>query len=221
MSDVGLEDLYEEIRQDSDFAHLRRGQNRLVPGEGNPDEPIAFILGEAPGAAEAMQLRPFVGPAGKVLRELMESAELFATSQWSHGSDKFPDTTGEVPPNVWLTNVLKYRPPSNRTPTEFEIKKARRYVKEEWILVGKPDVIIPVGGVALTCVMGKPQSILRVAGRPMHVPSRETMGDPFARPLTVWPMIHPAYALRNEQIRPTVETHWEQLGEWLRKNDYY
>lgn len=210
MSSSSLEDLYEEIRQDKEFAHLRRGKNRLVPGEGNSDDPIAFIIGEAPGAAEAMQLRPFIGPAGKVLRELMELAELWATPGVSH-----------IRTNVWLTNVLKYRPPSNRTPTEFEIKKARPYIRDEWILVGKPNVVIPVGGVALSCLMGKQQSIMRFAGKPMHIPSRATIGDPFAKPLTVWPMVHPAYALRNEQIRPTVETHWEQLGEWLRKNDYH
>ena len=215
----GLINLHEEIRSDPAFEHLRAGKQPLIPGEG--DKPIAFIIGEAPGAVEVMKGRPFVGPAGEVMRELMDIAGLWATPQWSRGSDKFPETTGEILPNCWLTNVIKYRPPMNRTPTLPEIKASRKYIRREWELVGRPKMIIPVGAVALTCVMGKPMSILKHAGIAEFKTTRPTLKNPFPEAITVWPMIHPSYALRNKEMQPTLEQQWEKLGEWLVDRDYY
>jgi len=196
--------------EDSCWASLNLCPNLndiYVPGEGG--NPMAFIIGEAPGAQEVMQRRPFVGPAGRVLRDLMSVAGLWATEQWSNGSDDHPETVGAVPPNCWLTNVVKFRPPGNRKPTEQEIKAARFSLRQEWVAVGRPDIIILVGGTALEAVLGHRESILRSAGK-CH-----TARSKYGHMLYVWPMVHPAFGLHNPAMQPIIERDWELLGEWI------
>ncbi|MGH7774443.1 MAG: uracil-DNA glycosylase [Candidatus Binatia bacterium] len=185
-----LIDLWEEIHEDRAFSHLRTSGVRLVPGVGAND-PLVMVIGEAPGATENARGQPFAGKAGRVLRELMDMAGL---SVMFRG-------------NAWLTNVVKYRPPMNRCPTAREVLRSTHYLKREWRLIGKPRVLVPVGGTAMGAVA--PQitgGVLRNAGRQFD------NGSVF-----IWPMIHPAYGLRNESAIPTIEEHWEFFGEWLRE----
>lgn len=170
---------------------------RYVAGEG--DNPRVMIIGEAPGAQEDMKLRPFIGPAGRVLRELMALADIYTG---------FTPHFGKA--NCWLTNVIKHRPPQNRKPFENEIIAMRPLLRKEWTAVGKPRVIIPVGGVAMRAVLGSWISVTKASGKPMIKRSKGLNGQSIA----VWPMIHPAYALRNKGIQPVVEADWERLGEW-------
>lgn len=174
--------------------------NVYVPGEG--DNPIAFIIGEAPGAQEEIKRRPFVGKAGNVLRQLMDIAEL-----WSADSNCDPSR----PANCWLTHVVKFRPPRNRKPTPMEIKAARAWLREEWCAVGKPRLIIPVGSTALEAVTSKWQSILKVAGKCHAYRSKEGLE------LAVWPMIHPSFGLRNPALQPLLEQDWIRLAKWMHK----
>lgn len=171
--------------------------SRYVGGEG--DNPQAFIIGEAPGATEAMKLRPFVGDAGRVLRQLLDIADLHV------GQLGFSD-------NCWLTNVCKFRPPKNRTPTEMEIKAFRPLLMDEWRAVGAPRLIIAIGGTALRAVTGKYVSILRSAGKCHWYTSQQ------GKKLAIWPMIHPAFGLRNPGVQPMLEQDWELLGEWRKRN---
>lgn len=172
-----------------------------VAGEG--DNPEAFIIGEAPGAQEDAQRRPFVGPAGVAMRDLMGIAGLFAT----------PSGCGPpYEPNCWLTNVIKFRPPRNRKPFPAEIREARPWLRREWLAVGKPQLIIPVGGTALEAVLGKPQSILRAAGKCHKAYSREGLE------LFVWPMVHPSFGIRTPAVRPLLEADWEALAKWRKGN---
>lgn len=190
-----IEDLYDEMRSDSAFEHLRRGRNPLVPGEGRIPAGV-MVIGEAPGADEVMALRPFVGASGRVLRQLMATAGL------TTGSNGFK-------PNCWLTNAVKFRPPRNRTPTFDEIKASRNYLLREWRLLGKPSVVVAVGAVALTAVQGVPMSIGKYAGECIKSNGR-----------TLWPMFHPAYGLRgDDSLRQRIESHWEALAEWLDENN--
>lgn len=209
---VRLEKVYERIRTDPSFAHLRTTGNHLVEGEG--DNPIAFIIGEAPGATEVKAKRPFVGASGTVLRQLMAHAGLYAT-----GVDNKTDWVAtEWNPNCWLTNVVKYRPSlSNRTPTLQELMDSREHLRAEWLAVGKPDIVITVGSAPLTAVMGRKSSILARAGRMFSNFNSER--DP--QTMVFWPMIHPAFGLRNETVRPTIEAHWERLREWLTNHPRY
>lgn len=186
---------------------------RYVPGEGcETGEPdcVAFIIGEAPGAHEDLKLRPFVGESGLVLRELMASAGLF---------------TGYTPhfgtANCWLTNVVKFRPPGNATPDAAMIEEVSWLLRDEWTAVGMPQVIIPVGNVALQAVLGYKASILRMSG------TLYKMESVHAQPQvhSVWPMIHPSFAIhqegkQGERMRIMLEKEWSTLGTWLKEMGY-
>jgi uracil-DNA glycosylase family 4 len=196
-------DALEEIQSGQayqvDFSKL---SDVYVPGEG--DNPQAFLIGEAPGAQEAIQKRPFIGPAGIMLRRLMLLAGLAAEAPYGF------DSNG---PNCWLTNVVKFRPPRNRKPTPLEIAAARPWLRQEWMAVGSPRVIVPIGSTALTAVYDKPMRITMVAG---NVKQEMTRGIYKGERLLlyIWPMIHPAHALRQESLREVVERDWERFGAW-------
>lgn len=209
-----LDAVYERIRRDPNFDHLRQDAFRLIRGEG--DNPRCMIIGEAPGAIEVTKGRPFVGPAGVMLRRLMALANLYATEKnikLGKEDDPLPRITGVTfLPNCWLTNVVKYRPSlRNRTPSLKEIQDSRKHLRAEWVAIGKPDIIITVGSPALTAVTGRKQSILARAAKP--ITNMKSTRNPEA--MVIWPMIHPSFALREERIRPAVERHWKMLGEWL------
>lgn len=194
-------DLVEEgYRETRDL--FPRLSKTYVPGEGKEKNAEAFIIGEAPGASEDMQRRPFVGKAGQVLRQLMRLADLYAAAD------------GQIaePINCWLTNVVKFRPAGNATPTPVEVGAFRRFLQEEWNAVGQPALIIPVGAVALRAVTGKPLSILRAAGKCHTYRSAMT-----TKILYIWPMVHPSWVLRqgnNAALQKLIELDWERLGEW-------
>lgn len=172
-----------------------------VLGEGG--NPEAFIFGEAPGAQEELLRQPFVGPSGRVMRDLMAIAGLFAT----------PSRCGPPhEPNCWLTNTVKFRPPRNRTPTEHEIDAARPWLVKEWYAVGAPIVIIPVGAVALQALTGQKQSILLAAGKLHKYRSRDGVD------LCVWPMVHPSFGLRGgESVQALLEADWDKLADWMKQ----
>jgi uracil-DNA glycosylase family 4 len=172
-------------KSDPQFANL---SDRYVPGEG-PDNPLAFVIGEAPGAQEEIAGRPFVGPAGTMLRRLLNLAGYSSTE------------------DCWITNTVKFRPPRNRNPTPAEIEGARQYLVAEYEAVGSPDVIIPVGGIALRAIMRKGIPITKVAGECIIKQTRH--GTCY-----VWPMIHPSFGIRNPGMRSILEADWEKLGEW-------
>lgn len=186
--------------------------NVYVPGEGA--NPRVFVIGEAPGAQEEMQERPFVGPSGQVQRELMASAGLYAYPE-PKGRDGKGRVRGWHEQNCWLTNVVKFRPARNRTPLWTEIKAFRPLLREEWQAVGSPRVIVPVGGTALRAVTGRQNiSIIKYSGRVRKARSRVDGGL-----IYYWPMLHPAFGLRNEAIRPVMEKDWLALGRWLSNVD--
>lgn len=186
-----LIELEEAYSADTAFKHLRTSGIRYVPGTGVLN-PSVMLVGEAPGAQENTRGEPFVGPAGRVLRDLMRVAGLY------------------VDRNAFLTNVVKYRPPGNRTPVLAEIQASRPYLRREWKAVGKPSILVAIGGVAWQATgPPKPGGILVNAGKPV------TRKNP---PVwTIVPMVHPAFALRNNDYRPKVERHWELFGQWLKR----
>lgn len=186
---ANLQQLWEDIRNDPKFEHLRQPGIRLVPGIGT--NPYVMIVGEAPGGTENDKGQPFVGKSGRVLRQLMQLANL-STNR-----------------NCWLTNVVKYRPPRNRNPTMAEILAAKPYLRREWAYIYGPKILVPVGGIALSALApGIHDGILANAGR---ILKRKTG-------YVIVPMIHPSYALRNESARPLVERHWRKFGKWLERN---
>lgn len=186
-----LAEVYDAYRADSRFDHLRRDGIVLVPGEGS-SRPKVFIVGEAPGATENTSRRPFVGASGRVIRSLMT------------------DVAGLTPEDWFITNTVKYRPAGNRTPEWNEVEASLPYLRREYAAVGTPPVLVAVGGVAWGAL--KPEThrragILNIAGTQVELAGGKAL----------WPMAHPAYALRNEKYRPTMESHWESFGEWFRE----
>lgn len=154
-----------------------------VPGYGNPLSEIVFI-GEAPGEKEDEQGRPFVGNAGKFLDELLLSI-------------------GFKREDVYITNVVKFRPPDNRDPTKKEKEACMPFLRDELSII-KPKVIVPLGRHALA-----------------HFAKDVTIGDAHGRPLPktegcdVFPMYHPAAALHNPGLRQALKDDFQALGIFL------
>jgi uracil-DNA glycosylase family 4 len=155
----------------------------LVPGEGNPDADVVLI-GEAPGASEDRQGRPFVGNAGRFLNRLLGEAGL------ERG-------------DIFITNVVKARPPNNRDP---RVKEVRHYLP--WLLaqleVIEPRLIVPLGRQALSH-FAPDVKITQAHGQVVQHEGR-----------TIFPMFHPAAALHNEDLMATVHEDARRLGETLR-----
>jgi uracil-DNA glycosylase family 4 len=185
-----LADVYEAYRSDRRFDHLRTEGIVLVPGEGS-SRPKVLIVGEAPGATENTQRRPFVGASGRVLRSLIEDSAELESQQY------------------FITNTVKYRPPGNRLPTRDEIEASKPYLRQEWSALGGPSIIVAVGAAALLALK-PPQSKINTLSH-AGVPVSLTNGA------ALWPMIHPAYGLRNPNVRPDMEAHWEALGRFVRE----
>jgi DNA polymerase len=172
-----LIDVYSRYQNDDTFRHLRTGGSNFVPGEGNDDRPRYLFCGEAPGAYEDKQRRPFVGPAGRLLREFFRKYEV---------------------DDYFLTNVLKYRPPQNRRPVADEKRVGRDYVSEEIDIVN-PDLVVLVGGTALTAFFGTSLTITRTHGK-------IAAGKYFA-------MYHPAAAIYDESKRSLIDEDFQRLTE--------
>lgn len=187
---MSLADVYEAYRSDKAFDHLRTPGIVLVPGEGS-SRPNVFIVGEAPGAMENTHRRPFVGASGAVLRSLIT------------------DTAELRPEQYFITNVVKYRPPNNRTPEWHEIDASLPYLRKEYAALGAPAVLVAVGGTALMALRprGETRGILACAGKAIQMPGGKAL----------WPMIHPSYGLRNRNARPLMEEHWNSFGKWMKE----
>ena len=122
-----LEKLHDTIRHCT-LCPLHETRTNAVPGEG-PCDASVMLVGEAPGAKEDETGRPFVGRSGQLLVSLLEEIGL----------------TRE---DVFITSILKSRPPKNRTPTQFEVNVCRPYLEKQIELI-KPRFIVLLGGVAI------------------------------------------------------------------------
>ncbi|MBI4039744.1 uracil-DNA glycosylase [Candidatus Daviesbacteria bacterium] len=180
-----LADLKKRMEEDKSLP-LREGATQLVFGEGNPDSQIYF-LGEAPGYHEDKQGRPFVGMAGKLLDEVNSSISL-----------KRED--------VYISNVVRFRPPSNRDPEDTEIAAFQPYVDEE-IKIIKPKVVVTLGRFS----MGKffpGEKISQIHGQPRKIKWQ-------GMDLVVIPMYHPAAALRSNALMEALKKDFQIIPEVL------
>ncbi len=153
------------------FPHcdLRRGARRFVFADGNPKARV-MIVGEAPGSEEDRAGRPFVGPAGQLLDRMFAAIGLSRTSD-------APATA------VYITNVLPWRPPSNRAPEPAEISMMLPFLQRHIMLVA-PEVIVLMGNTPCQALLGR-AGITRIRGEWAQVSGRPAL-----------PMVHPAYLLR-------------------------
>lgn len=174
---------------------LRESAKNLVFGKGNPHAPILFI-GEAPGAKEDEQGVPFVGAAGKQLDTLLASIGL--------GIDE-----------VYIANILKYRPPDNRDPNREEIAAHTPFLLEQ-IKAITPRIICTLGNYATKFVLGgmSVDGMKRVPGvSQLHGKAREVVfdGDVFL----VVPLFHPAAMLYNPRLREDLFADFALMGQML------
>jgi DNA polymerase len=164
-----LEALAEALRQ-FDGCPLKETAINLCFADGNPASPI-MLIGEAPGAQEDRQGRPFVGPSGQLL-------------------DRMLKTIGLDRSKVYITNVIYWRPPGNRSPTAAEIAICQPFLERQIELI-RPKLLVFVGGIAARALLGRTEGVTKLRGRPFVYKS-EVDG----RDIPALVMFHPAYLLR-------------------------
>ena len=145
---------------------------KVVCGEGNSDADLMFI-GEGPGKEEDKQGRPFVGRSGLLLNRALSHVEIER-------------------PEVYITNIVKCRPPQNRAPTPQESAISMNLFLYNEIKIVRPKIICTLGSIALNNLLGKPCSISRMRGKPL-----EWQGT------LIITTYHPAYILRNQSQAAT------------------
>lgn len=167
--------------------HLTR--RRTVPGEGNPNAEV-MLIGEAPGEVEDETGRPFVGAAGKLLNSLLQDIGVDRSS-------------------LYITNVVKCRPPNNRDPTDEEINACKPYLIRQ-IAVVRPRRIVTLGRHSTRVILGlgglRVSEISRVRGRVFRVTIAGVEVE-------VYPTYHPAAALYNPSIKGVLK---EDLARAIR-----
>jgi len=154
-----------------DASPLRETATNLVFGEGITDSGL-MLIGEAPGADEDRAGRPFVGASGQLLDKMFGSVGLSRES------------------NFYITNILPWRPPGNRTPTDAEVALFLPFLQRQVALI-RPKRLVLVGGVAAKGLIGGKEGITRLRGR-WHEVEIPGLGR-----LPALPTLHPAYLLRS------------------------
>lgn len=158
------------------FEHcdLRKGARNICFADGNPKSRV-MLIGEAPGREEDLEGRPFVGRAGQFLDKMLAAIDLGRAN---------PDVNHAV----YITNVVPWRPPSNRTPDAAEIAMMLPFLERHVALVD-PEIVVVMGNTPLQAVLGQ-TGITRQRGQ---------WAQAFGKP--VLPMLHPAYLLRMPQAK--------------------
>jgi DNA polymerase len=178
--------LYNQLGDDH-VCPLKATRTHVVFGAGNADADLMFV-GEAPGANEDRQGKPFVGAAGKLLDRLLEEIGL------GRG-------------DTFIANVLKCRPPGNRDPLPEEIEECSPHLLRQIELI-EPKVVCTLGNFATKLLSGSPLGITKVHG----APQQRTVGGV---PLVLYPLFHPAAALRTDSMRTVLREDFLRLPALL------
>ena len=172
----------EEVIQNCNQCKLCKTRRKIVFGEGNKQAEIMFI-GEGPGADEDIEGLPFVGKAGKLMDKAFQGLEIDRKT-------------------VYITNIVKCRPPANRVPEEDETAACLNFLRNQVILV-KPKIIVLLGSTALKNVLGKQHSITSARSNWME-----------QKGILYMPTWHPAALLRDENKK--IE-FWNDLKKVIKK----
>ena len=165
-----------------DGCALKRTATNTVIGDGNPQAAL-MIVGEAPGAEEDRQGLPFVGPAGRLLDRMLAAIGLDRSA-------------------VYITNMLPWRPPGNRSPTAEELAICQPFLERQIELIA-PRILVLVGGIAAKALLNRREGITRLRGQwfPFATPRMEGTIQATAT-------FHPAYLLRTPSAKREV---WRDL----------
>jgi len=166
---MSLEDFKKEVLSCNkcSLAHTR---NNVIFGEGSSHAPI-FIIGEAPGKEEDQQGRPFVGYSGQLLDKILDACGFTRTR------------------HVFISNILKCRPPGNRVPLPEEIEVCKPYLLRQIELIN-PKILILLGATALKAMIGPEMRITKIRGNWINWENRLVM-----------PVYHPSALLRNPELK--------------------
>jgi len=188
MSNTAKQQKLDQIRADiiktNVCPDLAKQATNLVFGDGNPGADIVFI-GEAPGKNEDIQGKPFVGAAGKFLQEMLEMIDLSRA-------------------DVYITNIVKYRPPNNRDPLPDEKAAFLPYLQAQLDAIA-PVLVVTLGRHSLNCFLPDLQ-ISHVHGQPKRYQGRVYL-----------PLFHPAAALYNGGMRQTLIDDFAKIPAILTK----
>lgn len=176
-----LQDVAEQVRRCTRCL-LAKSRSRAVPGEG-PENAVLMFIGEAPGFHEDKSGRPFVGAAGQFLEELLASINMNRT-------------------DVYITNVIKCRPPGNRDPLLNEIEACQSYLDRQIELI-RPRMIVTLGRFSMARAFPDAR-ISSVHGQPRKIEG-----------VLYYPMFHPAAALHQPKLRSTVEQDMARIPQLL------
>jgi uracil-DNA glycosylase family 4 len=178
--------LYKDMRDCHDCP-LSESRTNVVFGAGNADAELMFV-GEAPGRFEDEQGLPFVGRAGQLLNELLQEVGLARR-------------------DVFITNVLKCRPPGNRDPLPDEIQSCKPYLYKQVELI-QPRVVCTLGNFATKLLTRSNRGIMSVRGRPQ-------VHELGGRRVRLYPLCHPAAALRTPATLDALRQDFARLPELL------
>ena len=164
---------------------LHRSRKKAVPGEG-PTHAEIMLIGEGPGFHENEQGRPFVGAAGKFLDQLLEQG-------------------GVTRADVWITNVVKCRPPGNRDPLPDEVETCTSNYLQHQIKIVNPSIIVTLGRFSMGLFF-KGAKITQIHGQMRKVNDRFVIA-----------MYHPAAALHQMALKPAIMADFAKLPELLKE----
>ena len=184
---------------------LAASATQLVFGDGDPDADIVFI-GEAPGKNEDKQGLPFVGAAGKFLQEMLGTINLKREQ-------------------VYITNIVKYRPPDNRDPEPEEKLEFLPYLVRQLEIID-PLVVVTLGRHSMECFLPG-QQISKIHGQPKKIgikglgidnggPSAPSPKSPNPSKIVILPLFHPAAALYNGGMRQTLIDDFASIPQILK-----
>ena len=166
---------------------LYKTRHHAVPGEGSYHSPVIFV-GEAPGEVEDLHGKPFIGKAGQLLTKILQSVQI-----------KRKD--------VFITNMIKCRPPGNRNPSQSEVEVCLPYLESQIALIN-PRIIVTLGNIPTKFLLDTGEGITRLRGQWF-----DWIGG-----IKIFPMFHPSFLLRHEETTPgsPKELTWKDIKELKR-----
>lgn len=191
---IQLAELAAEIVTKNICPELADQATQLVPGDGNPNAAIV-IIGEAPGKKEDLEGRPFVGAAGRFLNEMLAQADMERS-------------------DVFITNIVKYRPPNNRDPKPAEKKAFWPYLLRQLEIID-PKVVITLGRHSMEYFIPEGK-ISEIHGHAIH--KEVKYHDGRVHEWLIVPLYHPAAALYNGSLRQTLIDDFLRVPEIIARH---
>lgn len=190
-----LDQIAADILQANVCPDLAKTAKQLVFGDGNPNADIVFI-GEAPGKNEDEQGKPFVGAAGRFLNEMLATIDLERK-------------------DIYITNIVKYRPPENRDPLPEEKHAFLPYLQAQLEVI-QPKIVVTLGRHSTNCFLPDLQ-ISKIHGEPKRIKLAMKAHKGDVLEIVILPLYHPAAALYNGGMRQTLLDDFSRIPQILQK----